>query len=69
VTDRWQVTQTADDIVHVVPVDDLRPHRFGSDCECQPRVECDVNSDFVVVHHAWDAREYFDLDPGHGPAA
>jgi hypothetical protein len=35
------------------------PHRDGMDCECRPTLE-EVSSGWLIVHHAWDCREYFE---------
>ena len=42
--------------VHVMPVDDLMPHRFGMNCECRPRLDCE-NGSAVVIHTSYDGRE------------
>jgi hypothetical protein len=44
---------------NVVPEQDLLPHRDGMDCECRPTLE-EVSSGWLIVHHAWDCREYFE---------
>ncbi len=46
-----------DAIVNVIPEDDLRPHRDGSDCECCPRVLVALPNGALIVHQAWDDRE------------
>lgn len=40
------------DLVHILPVNDLRPHREAIDCDCRPLVE-----DGVCIHNSWDGRE------------
>ena len=42
---------------HVIPEQDLCPHRFGLDCPCRPTLE---RGPWRVVHQAWDAREEFE---------
>ena len=58
--------------VHVVPIDDLRPHRdTGRACWCTPRVVATdpqtgapyPNGGALVIHHALDGRE---LVEAHG---
>jgi hypothetical protein len=49
-------------VVHIMPVRDLRPHRAGVDCECQPgRTMPPFSGDHLIVllHQAWDCREYY----------
>jgi len=40
--------------MHVIPVDDLRPHIASADCWCSPVREPDVP---VYVHQAADGRD------------
>lgn len=47
---------------NVIPEADLLPHRDGMDCECRPELQI-VSSGgggHLIVHHAWDCREYFE---------
>jgi hypothetical protein len=48
-------------VVHIIPMRDLRPHRAGIDCECQPqRILPPFGSrsrQIVMLHAAWDCRE------------
>ena len=44
-------------IIHVLPIDDLKPHEESSTCECEPRVEI-VEGGMLVVHNSWDGREW-----------
>ena len=44
-------------IVHVLPVDDLKPHEESSTCKCEPRIEI-VEGGMLVVHNSWDGREW-----------
>lgn len=37
--------------IHVVPRDDLRPHRLSSACLCHPSL------DEIWIHHSFDKRE------------
>ena len=47
-------------IWHVLPTDDIRPHREGMDCECQPRLITVPPAGAVIVHNAWDGREAYE---------
>jgi len=42
--------------VHVLPLNDLKPHEESRQCECRPRVE-KQGEGTVVVHNSWDGRE------------
>ena len=42
--------------MHVIPMDDLRPHHTSSDCWCAPTRDDDEPS--VWIHHSLDGREY-----------
>jgi hypothetical protein len=46
------------EVVHVVPVNDLREHIASKDCWCKPTEE-DGWPD-VFVHHAMDKREEYE---------
>lgn len=47
--------------IHVVPVDDLQPHNTFSDyCKCSPRIEYQPDGGRVIVHNAYDGREFFE---------
>lgn len=50
----WRVQPNGDEF-HVVPVDDIRPHRLDDKCPCQP-VHA-ASHHVVVIHAAWDRRE------------
>lgn len=50
-------------MVHVLPLNDEAPHRHGTDCWCDPRVEWADTDGLVyprgplVVHNSADCRE------------
>lgn len=48
---------------HVLPTDDSRRHSQHLHCKCEPRVEVQPNGDKVVIHNAWDGREFFESEP------
>lgn len=49
------------DTYHVEPTNDLKPHNTGSDyCRCMPRIELVDGGGKVVVHSAWDGREFYE---------
>lgn len=53
----WIIAST-DQETHVLPVDDLRPHDFTSQCWCRP-VEVDDEPD-VWAHNSLDGREDYE---------
>lgn len=57
----WLVQQTADNIVHALPLDDLTTHDLADDCLCGP-TDHPVNMPggrvgYVTTHHSLDGRE------------
>ncbi len=46
------------DIVHVVPLNDLREHDSCATCWCNPTEDDEVPG--VFVHHSMDGREAFE---------
>ena len=44
--------------VHVIPIDDLDEHVESENCKCEPTL---VDRK-VFNHHAFDKREYFEID-------
>ncbi len=53
-------------IVHIIPIRDLRPHRAGIDCECRPQRVLPpfgrTRQIVLLLHSAWDAREWLSAD-------
>lgn len=46
--------------VHVLPLDDLKEHTQSDDCECHPKIEYVGEGGKVVVHNAYDGREFWE---------
>lgn len=46
------------DLIHVVPLNDLREHVARIDCWCHPTPEDDEPR--VILHHALDQREKYE---------
>jgi hypothetical protein len=44
------------DNVHIIPLDDLRPHQASIDCACKPYR--DPETDALIIHIAYDGREF-----------
>lgn len=44
--------------VHVLPINDLRPHDQSTECWCRPRRDDDEPR--VVIHNAMDQRETYE---------
>ena len=44
-------------IIHILPVNDLKPHEEeGTACQCEPKIEF-VEGEMLVIHNAFDHRE------------
>jgi len=54
----WAVIAGSDSRKHVVPNEDLRPHRHSINCWCRPKV--DDEDPFVLIHNAMDELERFE---------
>lgn len=50
--------EVSDNTVHVLPVDDLKPHKASKDCWCGPWEE-PINPG-VFVHNSLDRRELYE---------
>ena len=50
------------EIIHILPQADLKEHSDGraESCACQPRIETFENGNKLIVHNAWDGREFFE---------
>lgn len=48
--------------INVLPVNDLKPHIESPACKCQPSVEAVENGGRVIVHNAWDGREFHEQE-------
>lgn len=50
---------TPGEIIHVVPINDLREHADSVSCWCKPTEMFDAATDgVIVVHNSMDRREY-----------
>lgn len=61
VAGQWLTQQTADNVVHVVPLDDLIVHDFADDCPCGPTTRPSPmprgRVGWIVTHHSLAGRE------------
>jgi hypothetical protein len=56
----WRIyASPSTSVIHVMPVDDYRPHQFTPTCWCGAKPD-DEN---VVTHHSLDRREYYEHIP------
>jgi hypothetical protein len=48
-----------ENVVHVVPINDLREHSIDArfPCECLPEEQFVEGGGVVIVHNSWDGRE------------
>jgi len=50
-----------DQTIHVLPLNDLKSHsETGTRCACQPRIENGERGNVIVVHNAYDGREFYE---------
>jgi len=45
------------DVLHVEPINDLRPHTSTKDCWCSPTLHDEAE---VYIHHSMDRREEYE---------
>lgn len=50
--------RSTDDLIHVVPLNDLREHETSIACWCHPTP--DEEEPCVIVHHSLDQREKYE---------
>lgn len=44
---------------HVFPVNDVKPHTFaGTSCECNPNIAIDQFGNHIIIHNAFDFRDF-----------
>lgn len=51
----WEAFAIDDDLPHVVPMNDLRPHDLERSCWCKP-----FDGGGVLVHNSLDGREHYE---------
>ncbi len=50
-----------EEIIHVVPQNDLREHNCSRiECWCKPMLIDEAEGGYVVVHNSMDGREHFE---------
>lgn len=50
---------------HVLPVNDIREHQEnGVICECKPEIRIEDEENWLIIHNAWDGREWEELANG-----
>ncbi|MES2382365.1 MAG: hypothetical protein V4538_15065 [Bacteroidota bacterium] len=45
--------------LHVLPINDIKPHEETTTCECEPNVIFE-NGEMIVVHNSYDGREFIE---------
>lgn len=53
----WLAKQTADDVVHAVPLDDAIVHEFTPECPCGP-APYTTPGGLILSHASLDGREH-----------
>lgn len=56
-TDHTPESEVADEMIHVVPLNDLREHEESEACWCRP-VEIFEGAGVIIVHNSMDRREH-----------
>jgi hypothetical protein len=52
----WEVVGLPPELLHVIPINDLREHLADEACWCGPTTD----GDGIMVHNSMDKREYFE---------
>jgi len=47
-------------IYHILPINDIKEHEESTTCACSPKIEIIETGDIIVVHNAYDGREYIE---------
>ena len=51
-------------MIHILPIDDLKEHTEGVDCQCNPEVRYadgdGVLPEPICIHNSWDGREFIE---------
>lgn len=45
--------------LHILPINDLKPHEKSTTCECEPKVIYE-DGEMIVIHNSYDGRELFE---------
>ena len=48
------------DPLHILPENDLKPHVKSKFCKCAPMEFQADNNQPLIIHNAWDGREFFE---------
>jgi hypothetical protein len=43
--------------IHIIPINDLKPHDETTTCDCFPKVQFEDNGEMLVIHNSFDGRE------------
>lgn len=43
-------------MIHVTPINDIKPHIECTTCYCYPRVKFE-NGEMIIIHNAYDGRK------------
>jgi hypothetical protein len=39
--------------IHILPVNDIKPHEESTTCKCKPTVEILENGDMMIIHNSY----------------
>lgn len=45
--------------IHIIPINDTKPHVEESTCECGPKLEVE-NGEMIFIHNSFDGREIYE---------
>lgn len=54
----WISPMDKQGFTHMVPIDDDSEHRYGDECECNPKR--DQDTPHMLVHNSYDGREAYE---------
>lgn len=47
-------------LLHILPINDIKPHEDTTTCHCNPSVEVTDSGDMMVIHNSFDGRENYE---------
>jgi len=46
-------------MIHILPINDIKPHTEDSTCKCNPKIETiEDTGELMCVHNSFDGREF-----------
>jgi len=44
-------------MIHILPINDIKPHQELSTCGCNPTIEALEDGEIMIIHNSFDGRE------------